>query len=298
MRFLIITLLSFYTIGCAAAQESIVKSAVSSIAGQVVPSPKVPTTLSFAGESVPLEDIDVEIALKNEILVTKYMHSRTMRSLLDSRRYFAIIEPILAANGVPDDFKYLCVAESSLDPNAYSYAKAAGLWQFLAATGKMYNLEVGTTVDERYHIEKSTVAACKYLKDAYKKFGSWTMAGASYNVGQAGLSRRALAQKEDSFYDLILPTETMRYIYRILTYKILCESPESMGFFVADDEYYKNEECKEITVSSATINWVDVAKNNNTTYKKIRTLNPWIRDYNHTNSAKKSYIVKIPVTAE
>ncbi|MFI3322170.1 MAG: lytic transglycosylase domain-containing protein [Rikenellaceae bacterium] len=298
MKFLLITLFSFCTISCASAQDGInlkFSNSDRSIGGQCVEAPFIPDSISFAGEMVPLNDEDVRIALSNEILITKYMHSKTMRSLLDSRRYFAVIEPILKENGIPDDFKYLAVAESSLDPNAYSYAKAAGLWQILAATGTQYKLEVGSTVDERYHVEKSTIAACKYLTTAYNKFGSWTMAAASYNVGMAGLARRAESQKESKFFDLILPTETMRYVFRILTYKILCEYPENLGYYVGDDDYYPPFRYREITVKTSSINWVNLAKEHGTTYKKLKTLNPWIREYTHSNKYGKSYTVRVPI---
>lgn len=291
MKYIILVIASYLSMSCAMAQT---RTEVLSEAGQSVVAPSLPTSINFAGERVPLEDSEVAIALTNEILVTKYMHSRTMKILLESRRYFAIIEPILKEQGVPSDFKYLCVAESSLDPTAYSSAKAAGLWQIMSATATDHKLEVNTSVDERYHVEKSTLVACQYLKKAHEKYGSWTMAAASYNVGMAGLTRRATSQKEDVFYNLFLPTETMRYIYRILTYKILCESPESMGFVVKESDYYPDFNYSEVVVKDATIDWVALAKAHNTTYKDLRALNNWIRVYSHTNSSKKSYTVKVP----
>ncbi len=263
---------------------------------EIVDRPSLPKTLTFASESVPLEQESVREWLTNELLVTKYMHSKTSKSLLLAGKYFDMIEEILREEGVPEDFKYLCVAESGLDPNAYSSAGAAGLWQIMKATGTEYGLEVGSTVDERYHVEKSTRVACTYLKNAYKKFGNWTMAAASYNVGMAGVSRRAATQQVDNYYELFLPTETMRYVYRILTYKMLFEDPKSLAYNITPDDAYNAASYKDVEISDAAIDWVALAKEHGTTYKAMRELNPWIREYKHTNKSGKKYVVKMPTS--
>lgn len=292
MKITLLILFTLFTISCGSAQST--ADIIGEIAYETVSVPTIPSKISFANEEVPLSEQEIKEALLSEVIVTKYMHSRTLKSLLVSKQYFPIIEPILKKNGIPDDFKYLCVAESSLDPNAYSPAKAAGLWQILPTTATENKLEVNGDVDERYNIEKSTEVACKYLKTAYNKFGSWTMAAASYNVGMAGLDRRATTQQQKEFYNLLLPTETMRYIFRILSYKILFESPDNLGFNVEEKDFFPAVKYKNISVNSSVINWVELAKEHNTSYKNLRALNPWIRDYNHTNKLGKSYTVKIP----
>ncbi len=262
---------------------------------QLVTVPDVPEAMSFAGETVPLANRDTRESLQKELIVTAYMQSRTLASMLAATRYFPVIEPIMKEEGIPADFKYLCVAESSLTPNAVSVAKAAGLWQFMPATGKEFGLEVNDDIDERYHIEKSTRAACKYLKDAYAKFGSWTLAAASYNMGTGGLSSRMQTQKVKSYYDLFLPEETMRYVFRILSLKQIMENPLSYGYAVDPAECHKPYGAsKQITVSGANIDWSEVAAANGTTYKMLREYNPWIRTYTCPNRAGKSYSVKIP----
>ena len=257
--------------------------------------PVIPSGLSFAGEQVPLQNYDTRESMEEELSVTMYMHSRTMKSLRTMERYFTMIEPILEKNGIPDDFKYLAVAESNLDPEAYSPAKAAGLWQIMASTATELGLEVNNSVDERYQIEKATEAACKYLQKAYERFGTWTMAAASYNVGMAGVARRIASQNISSFYDLLAPSETMRYVFRILSFKIVSAEPKAYGFMIGAEDYYKPYEYTVIEVKDAKIDWTKLAQDNGTNYKILRELNPWIRGYEHVNRLGKTYRVKIPV---
>ncbi|MCC8088266.1 MAG: lytic transglycosylase domain-containing protein [Rikenellaceae bacterium] len=257
--------------------------------------PALPLKLDFAGEPVPLEYYDIRESLLKDLLVTCYMHSRTMQSLLATTRYFPIIEPILEKYGIPEDFKYLCMAESGLNPNARSSAGAAGLWQFMQAAAKENGLFVGTGVDERYHIEKSTEAACKYILDAKNRLGSWTLAAASYNIGVAGISTRLNKQGVANYYDMFLPDETMRYIFRILTFKLLVNDPVLYGYVVEKTDYFHPlDNYHEITINDTNIDWSKVANDNGTTYKMLRELNPWIRDYTYNNSAKRTFILKIP----
>jgi len=257
--------------------------------------PPVPDKLDFAGESVPIANFDTRESLYEECGVTMYMHSRTLNALRATKRYFSIIEPILAENGIPDDFKYMAMAESSLNPEAYSTARAAGLWQIMSSTATDNKLEVNDYVDERYDIEKATRVACKYIKQARERFGSWTMAAASYNLGMTGLAKRVGIQKTADYYDLWLPAETMRYMFRILSLKLATENPGAYGFRIGDDDYYLPLVTRDVTVSDADIDWVKVAHDNGTDYKILRELNPWIREYKHPNKAGKSYTVKVPV---
>lgn len=257
--------------------------------------PELPTSLSFAGEVVPLHNYDTRESLEREILVTMYMHSRTFQTLLNTKRYFPVIEPIMRKHGIPEDFKYLCMAESGLNPNVVSSAGAAGLWQFMPATGKQYKLLVDKGLDERYDVEKSTEAACKYIKEAYDRLGSWTLAAAAYNLGNAGVTRRMNTQDVQDYYDSFFPEETMRYVFRILSLKLLTENPYNFGYVIAPEQYYHPlTDFREIDVTGAKIEWSKVAKENGTNYKMLRQLNPWIRDYEYNNAAGRTFKVRIP----
>ena len=257
--------------------------------------PPLPAKLDFAGEPVPMQNQDTRESLMREMLTTFYMHSRTLQTILASERYFAVIEPILAKYGVPDDFKYLCMAESGLNPEARSGAGAGGLWQLMPAYAKSAGLLVGDEVDERYHIEKSTEAACRYLIDAKRRLGSWTLAAAAFNAGVAGVSRRLEKQGVESYYDLFLPNETLRYVFRVLSFKLLMSDPAAYGYQIDKKEYYPLLPAyEEVTVDDPEIDWAAFAREHGTHYKQIRQLNPWIRDYDHANKAGRSYTVKIP----
>ncbi len=257
--------------------------------------PPLPAKLDFAGEPVPMQNQDTRESLMREMLTTFYMHSRTLQTILASKRYFAVIEPILAKYGVPDDFKYLCMAESGLNPEARSGAGAGGLWQLMPAYAKSAGLLVGDEVDERYHIEKSTEAACRYLIDAKRRLGSWTLAAAAFNAGVAGVSRRLEKQGVESYYDLFLPNETLRYVFRVLSFKLLMSDPAAYGYKIDKKEYYPLLPAyEEVTVDDSEIDWAAFAREHGTHYKQIRQLNPWIRDYDHANKAGRSYTVKIP----
>lgn len=257
---------------------------------------ELPAELDFAGEPVPLGNFDTQESLRREIMVTLYMHSRTYTTLINTTRYFPVIEPILAKNGIPSDFKYLCMAESSLDPEAVSTAGAGGLWQFMPATGKQYSLLYEKNlVDERFHIEKSTEAACKYLNAAYKRFGSWTLAAASYNLGTEGVAKRMDTQGVKDYYDTYMPQETMRYLFRILALKIVAADPQAFGYQIAEGDYYPPfTDYRTVDVSAAKIEWSKVAAENGTNYKMLRLLNPWIRDYTYENKGARTFTVKVP----
>jgi membrane-bound lytic murein transglycosylase D len=248
----------------------------------------------FAGEQVPLHDLEVRERFDRELLVNTFWHSNTMLSYKLSNKYFETIEPILKKHGIPEDFKYLAVAESGLR-HVVSPAGAAGFWQFLASTGKEFGLEVTPEVDERYDLAKATEAACKYLLNAKKKFGSWTLAAASYNVGMARIEKSIEKQKVDSYYDLYLNDETSRYVFRILAFKMLFENPEDFGFNIHREDLYENYKYREIVVNTSIPDLAQYAINVGTNYKMLKHLNPWLRDSKLTVTAGKQYTLKVPV---
>jgi hypothetical protein len=256
---------------------------------------KIPDAISFAGEEIPLEQFDVRESLDRELLSNAYFHSQTIRYLKLAPRFFPVIEPILKERGIPDDFKYLAVAESGFNPRAVSSAGAVGFWQFLKGTGEQYGLEISNEIDERYHIEKSTVAACKYLRDAYNKYGNWTLAAASYNGGMARVQSQQTRQKMTGYYDLLFVEETQRYVFRIAALKLIMENPEEYNFSVGEEDKYSIIKTRDVEITGPVKNFADFAIEQGTSYKLLKDFNPWLRDDKLTNAAGKKYILKIPV---
>lgn len=255
--------------------------------------PRVPSQVSFAGEKVPLNRYEVYERLDRELLTNSFYHTSTFYILKLIPRYFPLIERILKEEGIPEDFKYLCVAESSLQ-HLKSPAGAEGFWQFLSATGRGYGLEVNEFVDERYHVEKATRAACKYLKEAYAKFGSWTAAAASYNCGMGGYSNYAAYQGTRNYYELLLPEETNRYIFRIIALKLILSQPENYGFKLDPSQTYKPVPTTVVSVNYPITNLSSWAQQQGTSYKMVRLLNPWIRGKEIPNKSGKTYNIEIP----
>ncbi|MCA1761943.1 MAG: lytic transglycosylase domain-containing protein [Cryomorphaceae bacterium] len=253
-----------------------------------------PDNIAFAGEEVPLQILDVREKLDRELLVNTYWQSQSLLFHKRANRWFPVIEPILEKNGVPDDFKYLAVIESGLT-NVVSPAGATGYWQLLKHTGREYGLEINNEVDERYHVEKSTEAACKYLKDAYKIYGSWTLAAASYNMGMTGLNRQIERQQVFNYYDLLLNEETGRYLYRILALKEILGKPSLYGFHFRPKDLYTTYEVEEVMVDTAVDNFADFAEQQEINYKILKILNPWLREAFITNPKNKAYLIKIPI---
>jgi hypothetical protein len=252
-----------------------------------------PTTTDFAGETAPLHVVDVRERLDRELLINANLHSTTTLILKRANRAFPIIEPILAKYGVPDDFKYLAVIESGL-VNAVSSAGARGVWQFMPETAKEKGMEVNDFVDERYHLEKSTEAACKYLLAAKNKFGSWTMAAASYNGGMNGVNKKIEEQQVTNYYDLALTEETSRYVFRILALKEIMKNPGKYGFNIYPTDLYSPIPTKKIEIDSTITDLASFAKTQGINYKILKIHNPWLRDKKLVNPSKKKYEIEIP----
>ena len=258
--------------------------------------PSVPKMIVFAGDTIRFDRQDIYERMDRELISFTYMHTNSTLMLKRSERIFAKVVPILRANGVPEDLKYLMAIESNFDPKALSSAGAAGLWQFTKSTAREYGLEVSSEVDERYHIEKETVAACKYLLNAYDKYGDWMTVAASYNGGQNGISKRIENQRQRKAMDLWLVEETSRYMFRILAAKMFFEDPTSFGFYVREkDKYPVEPKPKEtVSVSGPIENLVDFAEEHGIRYATLKGANLWLRDSKLTNKAGKTYEIVIP----
>ena len=253
----------------------------------------IPDHLTFAGENVPIDHFDIRESLDQELLVNTYWQSQTLLFIKRAKRYFPIIESILKENNVPDDFKYLVLAESDLK-NLVSPSGAVGVWQLLKGTAQDYGLEVNDVVDERYNLEKATQAACLFLKDSKELFGSWTMAAAAYNMGRRGLARQVNRQYQDDYYDILFNDETGRYLFRILAIKLILENPKDYGFHVREQDLYHPIPTYEVVIDSSVSNFALFAQKFETNYKMLKYFNPWLRDTFLLNKDKKQYIIKIP----
>ena len=257
--------------------------------------PVLPSSIDFAGEAVPLQRWEIKEQLDRELLYNFYQPNNILYMLKLSGRYFPLIEERLKANNVPDDFKYLCIAESNMT-NAISRVGAVGFWQFMKNTAPGYELEVSETVDERYHVQKSTDAACDYLKKAYARFGSWTAAAASYNCGMGGYNSNAEFQQTTNYYDLLLPEETQRYIFRILAFKHLIGNAGKLGFTLKPEEQYKPAPTRTITVSNNISDLASFARQQGTTYKMLKWHNPWLRGRSLKVKSGKTYSILLPAS--
>ena len=257
--------------------------------------PEIPTSIVFAGDTIDLTLQDRRERLDKEMLSFTYSHINTTLIIKRANRLFPVVEPILKECGIPDDFKYLMIIESNGDPEALSPSKAGGLWQFLEKTAREYGLEVNEGIDERYHTEKATRAACRYLKDSYDIFGDWLTVAASYNTGRANVTKRQERQKEHKAIDLVLPDETSRYIFRLMAAKTIFTSPAKYGFILYSSDLYPTISIeREETVNGAVIDWADFAKRHGLTFLQLREANHWIRRTTHANKNGKTYKVQIP----
>jgi len=255
--------------------------------------PELLSELNFSGEPVPLDDYEVRERLEREILENSFRHAKTLLIMKRAGRVFPIIEPILKEEGVPDDFKYLSVIESDL-ANVVSPAGAAGIWQFMKSAALEYGLEISEEVDERYHLEKATRAACRYLKTALKRFGTWTNAAASYNMGMMGFELKLKEQKQNSYYDLYLNQETSRYVFRILAMKYIMKFPSYFNFNIQENMLFPSIPVKKLTVNHEVASWIDFAIQNGINYKILIDANPWIKKTYLKNVKRLNYIVLIP----
>lgn len=254
----------------------------------------IPENLDFAGEAVPLHDFDFHERMDRELTVNTYWQSNTTLFHKRAHRWFPVIEPILKKNGIPDDFKYLALIESGLT-NIVSPAGATGFWQLTEEPAKKYGLQIDKEVDERYNVEKSTEAACKYLHEAYAIFGNWTTAAASYNMGMNGVQRQLEKQKVKNYYDLLLGEETSRYVFRILAAKCILEHPQSYGFYLRKKDLYPPYKTYEVTLDSSVTDFADYAIKNKVNYKILKIFNPWLRQSSLSNKERKKYNIKLPV---
>lgn len=260
-----------------------------------VVSPPIPESVFLAGEQVPLESFSVREKLDKELIINTYRHSSSILYLKRASRWFPIIEPILEEHSIPNDFKYLAVIESGLT-QAVSPAGASGFWQFMKKTAPEYGLEVTSTVDERYHVEKSTHAACQYLQESYEKFGNWALAAASYNMGMTGVEQRLEAQGVDSYWELHLNSETARYVYRILAVKEVLSKPETYGFQLTENDVYHPHEVRKVVITSSIENLSEFALNNGSNYRELKGLNPWLIKESFVATPGKIYTVYFPKT--
>ena len=262
--------------------------------GYKIISPEIPHYLEFAGERIPTENFEVYERMDREFLANTYWHSATLLAIKRANRWFPIIEPILKKNKIPDDFKYLSIAESNLE-NVISPAGATGFWQFMKPAGEKYGLEINAVIDERYNVEKSTEAACNYLNDSYEMFESWITSAASYNMGQENTTEQRERQKATNYFNLVLNSETSRFVARIVSLKYILQNPEKYGFNVKEEDLYKPLEYYEVTLDSSVTHFADYASNFGVNYFILKMYNPWLRDNYLANRSKKVYTIKLPM---
>ena len=255
---------------------------------------KIPENLTFAGEKVPTDRYDIRERMDRELLVNTYWQSNGLLMMKRANKFFPVIEPLLKKYGIPDDFKYLAVAESGLQNNS-SPAGASGFWHFLRTSAREYGLEVNRNVDERYHLELATKVAAAYLKKSKERFGTWTLAAAAYNAGNARIANRLKNQQVDDYYDLLLNSETSRYVFRIVALKEIMSNPKKYGFEFDEEDLYSLPKTRTVEVDTAIVNIASFAKHFGTNYKVLKLHNPWLRENKLNNKSRKLYHIKIPV---
>ena len=255
---------------------------------------KIPENLTFAGEKVPTDRYDIRERMDRELLVNTYWQSNGLLMMKRANKFFPVIEPLLKKYGIPDDFKYLAVAESGLQNNS-SPAGASGFWHFLRTSAREYGLEVNRNVDERYHLELATKVAAAYLKKSKERFGTWTLAAAAYNAGNARIANRLKNQQVDDYYDLLLNSETSRYVFRIVALKEILSNPKKYGFEFDEEDLYSLPKTRTVEVDTAIVNIASFAKHFGTNYKVLKLHNPWLRENKLNNKSRKLYHIKIPV---
>ena len=270
------------------------RDSVKSEVPSLVAPPSVPSQIEFAGQVIDLKRYDHRERMDRELMSFCYIHSSTMLSIKRANRYFPVIEPILKENGIPDDFKYLAIIESGLNPLAKSPAGAAGMWQFMQSTGREFGLEVNANIDERYHVEKETRAACKYLKQAYAKYGNWLCVAASYNAGQGRISSEMRKQQVEQAADLWLVEETSRYMFRLLAAKAVFSNPQRYGFLLKRTDLYPPIPYTTDTVTTGIADLASYAQGKGITYAQLKDANTWLRDTFLQNKSGRTYVLHIP----
>ena len=257
--------------------------------------PSVPDYVVFAGETIRFDRADLRERMDRELIAFTYSHNMSTLMIKRANRYFPQVEPILKRMGVPDDLKYLMVIESNLDPQAASSAGAAGLWQFIQSTGRAYGLEVNANIDERYHTVKATEAACRFLKEAYEKYGNWMTVAASYNGGQQGMDRRILDQHQTDAMDMWLVNETSRYMFRLLAVKMMFEDPSLFGFSFKREDLYPYIPIKEqVKITDPVEDLVSFAEDHGISYADLKRANLWLRETKLNNKSHRTYYIDIP----
>ena len=260
---------------------------------QVIKAADLNNTYTFAGEVLPLDNFDAVERFDRELMVNSYWQSNTLLNIKKANRFFPVMERILAENGVPDDFKYLAVAESNLR-NVTSSAGARGFWQFRKLAGKEYGLEINDEVDERYHLEKATLAACKYIKWLKGKFGTWFDAAAAYNVGPTRYKSILAEQGQSHYFDLNLNDETSRYVFRLMAIKEIMSRPENYGFYMEPQDLYPPlSDYYEVQIEKSVSSWSNFAAEHGISYRVLKIYNPWMRQ-NKLTVSKNKYLVRIP----
>lgn len=282
--------LSIHAVQEAPTDENLEKKLVNDYNVYALP---LPEKMDFAGEPVPLNDPDVRERMDRELLVNTYWQSNGLLLFKRANKYFPLIEPLLKKYCLPDDFKYLAVAESGLEYRS-SPAGASGIWHFMKGTGLEYGLEINDYVDERYNLEKATMVAAEYLKKSKERFGSWTMAAASYNAGVYGMTKQMDRQKQTDYYDLLLNEETSRYVFRILALKEILTHPKQYGFNFREKDLYHNIPTYTVMVDTAVADWAEWVKPFGINYKILKLHNPWLRDTYLKNASRKKYFIEIP----
>lgn len=255
---------------------------------------KLPKNLNLAGERVPIEKNDIKERMDRELLVNTYWQSNGLLLIKRANKYFPTLEPLLKKYGLPDDFKFLALAESAFTDETSS-AGAAGIWHFMKRTGKEYGLEINSNVDERYHIEKSTKVAAAYLKKSKERFNSWTLAAAAYNAGNYGIHKQLEKQQVDNYYDALLADETERYVFRIIALKEVISNPKKYGFIIENEDLYTFPKTRTVKVDTVISNISLFAKKFGITYKELKIHNPWLRENKLNNASRKLYEIKIPI---
>jgi len=287
---LAISAISIHAVQDAPTDENFEKKLVNDYNVYALP---LPEKMDFAGEAVPLNNPDIRERMDRELLVNTYWQSNGLLLFKRANKYFPLIEPLLKKYGLPDDFKYLAVAESGLEYTS-SPVGASGIWHFMKGTGLEYGLEINDYVDERYNLDKATMVAAEYLKKSKEKFGSWTMAAASYNAGVGGMNKQINRQKETNYYDLLLNDETSRYVFRILALKEIMTHPQQYGFNFREKDLYTNIPTFIVKVDTPVEDWAEWVKPYGINYKILKLHNPWLRDTYLKNSSGKEYFIEIP----